>query len=95
MRVLDENGVPSPHVDTSHAALKRARAKEHRGQLAGACTAHATRTRGTAAMVLDDVTTLHFEVADEDDLRRVGMSTSTGSTPRCSSGSWSTPRASP
>jgi transposase len=36
--------------------------------------AHATRTRGTAAMVLYDVTTLHFEVADEDDLRRVGMS---------------------
>ena len=74
MRVLDEIGVPSPHVNTLHAALKRARAKDYRGQLAGACMAHATRTRGTAAMVLYDVTTLHFEVADEDDLRRVGMS---------------------
>lgn len=74
VRVLDEIGVPSPHVNTLHAALKRARAKDYRGQLAGACMAHATRTRGTAAMVLYDVTTLHFEVADEDDLRRVGMS---------------------
>ena len=74
VRVLEEIGVPSPHVNTLHAALKRARAKDYRGQLAGACMAHATRTRGTAAMVLYDVTTLHFEVADEDDLRRVGMS---------------------
>jgi hypothetical protein len=74
VRVLDEIGVVPPHVNTLHAALKRAKVKDYRGQLAGACMAHSTRTRGLAAMVLYDVTTLHFEVADEDDLRRVGMS---------------------
>lgn len=78
VRVLDELGVASVHVNTLYAALKRARARDYRGRLATACMAHATRTSGTGALVLYDVTTLHFEVGDEDSgpdaLRKVGMS---------------------
>ena len=36
--------------------------------------AYRTATRGLAAMVMYDVTTLHFEAKDEDKLRKVGMS---------------------
>ena len=36
--------------------------------------AHSARATGAASLILYDVTTLHFENADEDDLRRVGMS---------------------
>ena len=32
------------------------------------------RTTGKSALILYDVTTLHFENGEEDDLRRVGMS---------------------
>ena len=78
VRVLEEIGVPAPHVNTLHAALKRARDRDYRGRLATACMAHSTRSSGTGALVLYDVTTLHFEVGDEDEgpkgLRRVGMS---------------------
>nr|WP_235856944.1 IS1634 family transposase [Occultella glacieicola] len=42
--------------------------------LATACLAHSARTTGTAALIMYDVTTLHFENADEDELRRLGMS---------------------
>jgi len=73
-RVLEELGVPAVHVNTLHAALRRSRERDYRGRLATACLAHSARTTGRVAMVLYDVTTLHFENADEDDLRRVGMS---------------------
>ena len=74
VRVLDEIGAPAPHVNTLHAAMARARDRDYRGRLATACLAHSTRTTGTGALILYDVTTLHFEVGDEDDLRKVGMS---------------------
>ena len=74
VRVLEELGVPAVHVNTLHAALRRSRERDYRGRLATACLAHSARTTGRVAMVLYDVTTLHFENADEDDLRRVGMS---------------------
>ena len=74
VRVLQEIGVPSPHVNTLHTALTRAAQRDYRGRLASACWAHTARTAGAAAMIMYDVTTLHFEVGDEDDLRRVGMS---------------------
>jgi hypothetical protein len=72
--VLGEIGAPAPHVNTLHAALLRARDRDYRGRLATACMAHSTRTTGAGSMILYDVTTLHFEVGDEDDLRKVGMS---------------------
>ena len=74
VRVLEEIGAPTPHVNTLHAALRRARDRDYRGRLATACMAHSAATAGTGAMILYDVTTLHFEVGDEDDLRKVGMS---------------------
>ena len=71
IRVLEGLGVPAPHVNTLHAALARANGRDCRGQLATACRAHSARTTGTGALVLYDVTTLHFETEAEDDLRKV------------------------
>jgi hypothetical protein len=55
--------------------LARSQARDYRGQLATAAWARPTCTSGAAALVLlYDVTTLHFERDDEDELRKVGMS---------------------
>ena len=59
---------------TLFRSLARSQARDYRGQLATAAWAHSVRTSGTAALVLYDVTTLHFERGDEDELRKVGMS---------------------
>ena len=48
-------------------------ARDYRDQVSRACVAHSARG-GPVAMVLYDVTTLHFEAEKEDQLRRVGMS---------------------
>jgi len=72
--ILEDLGVAAPHRNTLGAALKRCQARDYRGTLAKACLAHSVRTTGTSAMVLYDVTTLHFENEDEDELRKVGMS---------------------
>ena len=74
VRVLDEIGAPGVSLRTLFRSLARSQARDYRGQLAAAAWAHAIRTSGTAAMVLYDVTTLHFERSDEDELRKVGMS---------------------
>lgn len=59
-------------------SLKRCQARDCRGLLATACTPHAAATGGLGALVMYDVTTLHFETGDEDTgpdaLRKVGMS---------------------
>ena len=73
VRVLDEIGAPAVSLRTMFRSLARAQTGDYRGELARACLAHSAGTTGTAAMVLYDVTTLHFE-SDEDDLRKVGMS---------------------
>src|SRR5665647_1228803 len=72
--ILNELGVRAPHRNTLAAALKRATARDYRDTLARACRAHSVRTAGASALILYDVTTLHFENGKEDDLRRVGMS---------------------
>jgi transposase len=72
--VLEELGVAAPHRNTLTAALKRCQKRDYRDILAKACLAHSVRTTGTAALVMYDVTTLHFENEDEDELRKVGMS---------------------
>src|SRR5450759_2807846 len=74
VRVLGEIGAPAVSLRTMFRSLARAQARDYRGQLATACRAHSARTTGTGALVLYDVTTLHFETDAEDDLRRVGMS---------------------
>ena len=73
-RVLGEIGVGCPGLRTLFRALGRCQERDYRDRLARACMGFSARTSGTAAMVLYDVTTLHFENDEEDDLRRVGMS---------------------
>lgn len=73
IRVLSEIGVAAPHVNTLYNCLARCVARDYRSQIAAACWAHATAA-GPVALVMYDLTTLHFEVTDEDRLRRVGMS---------------------
>ena len=69
--ILTELGVRAPHRNTLTAALKRATARDYRDTLAEACRAHSVRTAGKSALILYDVTTLHFENGAEDYLRRV------------------------
>jgi hypothetical protein len=59
--ILSELGVRAPHRNTLTAALKRATARDYRHTLARACRAHSVRTTGKSALILYDVTTLHFE----------------------------------
>ena len=73
VRVLTEIGVASPHRVTFMRCLKRVIERDYRAVIAHACHRHATRG-GSLAVVLYDVTTLHFEVEREDSLRKVGMS---------------------
>lgn len=74
IRVLDEVGAPCPSLRTLFRALQRCQQRDYRDLIARACVAHSARTPGLAAMVMYDVTTLHFEAKDEDALRKVGMS---------------------
>jgi hypothetical protein len=71
VRVLAEIGAPAVSLRTLFRSLARAQARDYRGQLATACLAHSARTTGTGALAGYDVTTLHFETDDEDDLRKV------------------------
>lgn len=73
IRVLGDLGVKAPHVNTLFAALKRCNDRDYRDAISKACVRHSARS-GMAAMVMYDVTTLHFEAEKEDDLRKVGMS---------------------
>jgi hypothetical protein len=74
VRVLDEIGAPAVSPRTLFRSLARSQARDYRGQLSAAAWAHSVRTSGTAALALYDVTTLHFERGDEDELRKAGMS---------------------
>ncbi len=74
-RVLEELGIAGPHLSTIKRALARSNARDYRAVVAGACWAHVSAGGAKpVAMVLYDLTTLYFEVADEDRLRKVGMS---------------------
>lgn len=73
LRVLADVGVPVPHENTLYKCLARCVARDYRSQVATACWKHAN-AEGPVGLVMYDLTTLHFEVTDEDRLRRVGMS---------------------
>jgi hypothetical protein len=60
VRVLGEVGAPAPSLRTLFGSLARAQTGDYRGRLAKACLAHSASTTGTGALVLYDVTTLHF-----------------------------------
>ena len=74
VRVLNEVGVSLPALNTIYRSLQRCQKRDYRGALAKACLAHSARTSGKAAFIMYDVTTLHFENENEDELRKVGMS---------------------
>lgn len=73
-RVLGEVGVKVPALSTIYLSLQRCQARDYRGMLAKACFAYSARTAGKSAFLMYDVTTLHFQNEQEDDLRKVGMS---------------------
>lgn len=73
IRVLADLGVSAPHRNTLSNSLRRCVQRDYRSQVASACWAHATAA-GPVALVMYDLTTLHFQVDEEDKLRKVGMS---------------------
>jgi Transposase DDE domain len=73
VRVLGELGVPAPHPNTLDNCLRRCVQRDYRARLATACWRHGCAA-GPVALVMYDLTTLHFEVSEEDQLRKVGMS---------------------
>ena len=73
VRVLTEIGVASPQRVTFMRCLKRVVERDYRAVIAQACHRHATQA-ASLAVVLYDVTSLHFEAGREDKLRKVGMS---------------------
>jgi len=73
VRVLAELGVPGPSRVTFMRCLKRVIERDYRTVIATACYAHWTG-QGGLALVLYELTTLHFETDVEDRLRKVGMS---------------------
>jgi hypothetical protein len=60
VRVLTDIGVASPHRVTFMRCLNRVAERDYRGVIAQACHRHATRA-ASLAVVLYDVTSLHFE----------------------------------
>ncbi len=73
IRVLGDLGLAAPHRNTIGNCLRRCVERDYRGQVATACWAH-VQAAGPVALVMYDLTTLHFEITDEDRLRKVGMS---------------------
>ena len=71
VRVKAELGVPGPTRVTFMRCLKRVVERNYRTAIATACYTHATQ-HGGIALVLYDLTTLHFETDVEDRLRKVG-----------------------
>jgi transposase len=80
LRVLAGLGAPVPTTRTLYRALRRCQNREYRDKIAVALAGFSSRAGRLGALVMYDVTTLHFEVTDEDDaatnagLRKVGMS---------------------
>ena len=73
LRVLADLGIAPPHVNTLYNCLGRCVRSDYRSQIATACWTHVLAC-GPVALVMYDLTSLHFEIADEDRLRKVGMS---------------------
>ncbi|WP_022926331.1 IS1634 family transposase [Serinicoccus marinus] len=72
-RVLADLGRVSASLSTRSRTLRRCQDGAYRDQIAKLCFQHA-RASEDVSLCLYDVTTLHFEAADEDALRKVGYS---------------------
>lgn len=72
IRILDELGLKAPSNTGIHRCLDRAAEAEYRDRLSAACV----RFRGVEqlTLVLYDVTTLFFQVEQEDEFRKPGLS---------------------
>jgi len=73
VRVLDGLGLKPPSVSSIYRSLERCQAKNYRELLAQACWCHIS-AGGPVGLLLYDVTTLHFEIQEEDELRKSGFS---------------------
>ncbi len=71
IRVLTELGVTELSVDRLYRCLHRIIAKDYRAIITKNCFAHAS---SEITLVLYDVTSLYFEVQQEDDYRKPGIS---------------------
>ena len=65
LRVLAELGVPSPSLWTVWRSLKRCNDNDYRDRIAKACAGFSAAAGGLNALIMYDVTTLHFEISDE------------------------------
>jgi len=72
LRILTDLGVQGVGKNDLYRCLQRANTNQYRESLATHCFSHATM-RGIS-LVLYDVTTLYFEVPQEDDYRKPGLS---------------------
>lgn len=72
-RVLEAAGQPRVHVNTIYNALKRCIDRDYQKHIESRCHKY-VRAHTQVTMVLYDCTTLYFETAKEDELRKVGMS---------------------
>ncbi|WP_435113948.1 IS1634 family transposase [Nocardiopsis synnemataformans] len=72
-RILQDLGRQPASYATMRRTLRRAADGHYRDQVADLCFEHAV-TSSDLSLVLYDVTTLYFEAAKEDDLRKVGYS---------------------
>ena len=73
VRIMSELGITGVNNTAIHRCLKRIIAGNYRDKLAKLCFTHAS-TSGDLTLVLYDVTTLYFEVQQEDDYRKPGLS---------------------
>jgi transposase len=72
LRVLDDLGVDPLDRNQLYRSLVKASKLDYRKAISQACFQHVGKTRLT--LVLYDVTTLYFEVQEEDEYRKPGMS---------------------
>ena len=72
LRVLSDLGVDGISKDRLYRALRRTTANDYRATISERCVARAVREGLT--LVLYDVTTLYFEVGQDDEYRKPGLS---------------------
>jgi len=72
IRVLNELGLDAPSNSKIHRTLKKAGENDYRSILSDAC--FRSMDKGALSLLLYDVTTLYFEVKNEDGYRMSGMS---------------------
>jgi hypothetical protein len=72
IRVRNELGLDAPSNSKIHRALKKAMENDYRSTLSDACFSSADAD--TLSLLLYDVTTLYFEIQNEDGYRMGGMS---------------------